>query len=537
MALKTFSRDQVAKVCCPSLSRIRVENGHSTIRTETWHLVIIDSKVYDLSKFAKVHPGGISVLLDSEIAGQDATERFYELHRTEVIEKYTRLQVGVIEGEEVAPSRVPGAISSVPYAEPTWLAPGGYHSPYYKEHHRRFQKVYRRFVEDVVVPDAQARESDGQAPSKHVVEEMCRLNILAMQIGPGKHLNGRVLMDGLISHEEVGGCRDSTVKRTDVTYTQFDPFIELIITQSAAKLHARGYNDGLGGGTIIGLPPVINFAQPALRDRVVEDALSGKRPVCLAVTEPFAGSDVAGIRTRARKTEDGYWIVNGSKKWITTGTRAHWFTTACRTDDGEIVVLLIERDEGVETKPIKTLYSATAGTAFITFDNVRVPDSHRLGPGTPGLLIILTNFSHERYVDALPRNTLLRLPSWVLVAHNIARQRVIYEECMKWANQRKVFGKPLSSQAVVRQKLAAMIARFESCQSWLEAITFQMCRMSPEEQAKHLAGPIALLKMHATRESQKTAADAIQIFGGRGITKTGMGRFVEHFHHSLLIDS
>nr|GAT60824.1 predicted protein [Mycena chlorophos] len=464
MALKTFSRDQVAK------------------------LVIIDSKVYDLSKFAKVHPGGISVLLDSEIAGQDATERFYELHRTEVIEKYTRLQVGVVEGEEVAPSRVPGAISSVPYAEPTWLAPGGYHSPYYKEHHRRFQKVYRRFVEDVVVPDAQARESDGQAPSKHVVEEMCRLNILAMQIGPGKHLNGRVLMDGLISHEE------------------FDPFIELIITQSAAKLHARGYNDGLGGGTIIGLPPVINFAQPALRDRVVEDALSGKRPICLAVTEPFAGSDVAGIRTRARKTEDGYWIVNGSKKWITTGTRAHWFTTACRTDDGEIVVLLIERGDGVETKPIKTLYSATAGTAFITFDNVRVPDSHRLGPGTPGLLIILTNFSHER---------------WVLVAHNIARQRVIYEECMKWANQRKVFGKPLSSQAVVRQKLAAMIARFESCQSWLEAITFQMCRMSPEEQAKNLAGPIALLKMHATRESQKTAADAVQIFGGRGITKTG----------------
>ncbi|KAF7312330.1 Cytochrome b5 heme-binding domain-containing protein [Mycena indigotica] len=510
MVVKPFTREEVAQ--------------HATAGDL---LIIIDSKVYDLSKFSSLHPGGLSVLLDSEIAGQDATERFYELHRAEVLEKYARLQVGVIQGEPEIANRVPGALSQVPYAEPTWLA-SGYHTPYYKEHHRRFQKVYRKFVEEVVLPDAQARETDGQPPSQHIVDEMCRLNILAMQIGPGKHMKGRVLMDGVISLEE------------------FDPFIELIITQDAARLHARGYNDGLGGGTIIGLPPVINFAQPALRDRVVEDALSGKRPICLAVTEAFAGSDVSGIRTRARKTEDGFWIVsgtapisraikanrsrfqelrNGSRQ--VTGTRAHWFTTACKTDDGEIIVLLIERGEGVETKPIKTFYSATAGTAFVTFDNVKVPDANRLGPGVPGLLIILANFNHER---------------WVLVAHNIARQRVIFEECLKWATQRKVFGKPLSSQAIVRQKLAAMISRFESCQAWIESITYQMCHMSPMEQAQQLAGQIAFLKMYATRESQKTAADAVQIFGGRGITKTGM--FFEWgaslnmcFHHSLLIDA
>jgi alkylation response protein AidB-like acyl-CoA dehydrogenase len=126
-------------------------------------------------------------------------------------------------------------------------------------------------------------------------------------------------------------------------------------------------------------------------------------------------------------------------------------------------------------------------------------------------------------------------------------QRGIVEECLKWVSQRKAFGKPLASQAVIRSKIAAMIARVESVQSWLENITHQMnnmvrplwferhpCRVEEEEiqsykeQAKYLAGPIALLKMCATQTAQDTARDAVQIFGGRGITRTGMGRFIEH---------
>lgn len=100
-----------------------------------------------------------------------------------------------------------------------------------------------------------------------------------------------------------------------------------------------------------------------------------------------------------------------------------------------------------------------------------------------------------------------------------------------------MFGKLLSSQPVIRQKLAAMISRFESCQSWLENITFQMCRMSGKEQARHLASQVAFLKMHATRASQATAADAVQIFGGRGITQTGIGKYVEHHYRTLSIDA
>ena len=98
----------------------------------------------------------------------------------------------------------------------------------------------------------------------------------------------------------------------------------------------------------------------------------------------------------------------------------------------------------------------------------------------------------------------------------------------RWANQRKVFGKLLVSQAVIRAKLAQMIARVESAQHWLENITFQMDHMDYKQQSDKLAGQIAFLKMYATRTAQETAEDAVQVFGGRGITRTGMGRFIEN---------
>jgi len=116
-------------------------------------------------------------------------------------------------------------------------------------------------------------------------------------------------------------------------------------------------------------------------------------------------------------------------------------------------------------------------------------------------------------------------------------QRIIVEECLKWASQRKVFGKPLISQAVIRYKLAAMIARVESVQAWLENVTYQMTKMSYKQQGAHLAGQIGFLKMYCTRTAQETAADAVQIFGGRGITQTGMGRHIEHYHRTITFDS
>jgi alkylation response protein AidB-like acyl-CoA dehydrogenase len=83
---------------------------------------------------------------------------------------------------------------------------------------------------------------------------------------------------------------------------------------------SRGYSDGLNAGTVIGLPAVLNFGSPELKKRVSEEIFSGKKFMSLAISEAFAGSDVQGLKTTAKKTEDGkFWIINGTKKWITNG--------------------------------------------------------------------------------------------------------------------------------------------------------------------------------------------------------------------------
>lgn len=215
------------------------------------------------------------------------------------------------------------------------------------------------------------------------------------------------------------------------------------------------------------------------------------------------------------------WTHPGTKKWITNGMFADYFVTGCRTEKG-FSVILVPRDDNIETKRIKTAYSTAAATTFIQYNNVKVPVNHLLGKEHNGFIVIMSNFNHER---------------WAMACAVIRWMRTVVEECMKWTNQRMVFGKPLISQPVIRQKLAKMISLTEACQSWLETITYQMNNMDYPTQSKLLGGPIGLLKSYATRCAHDVADDAVNIFGGRGITQSGMGRVVEQFHRTYKFDA
>ncbi|KAJ3505689.1 hypothetical protein NLJ89_g7288 [Agrocybe chaxingu] len=511
--------------------------------------VVIDAKVYDLSKFANLHPGGANVIWAESIAGKDATQAFFGLHRHEVLlrPQYKRLQIGTVQGQtEVITPPPPGATSKVPYGEASWLTQG-YFSPYYSDNHRKFQKAVREFMEAVVKPESIKCDDSGKKISQEVVDKMAELNIIAMRQGPGKHLEGRTLMGGIVKPEE------------------FDYFHEGIVHMELGRVCSRAVVDGVLAGLVIGLPPVLNYGSPELKAKVVAEAsaldpryatqfpdltcqtLSGKKYLALAISEAFAGSDVGGLQTTAIRDGD-YWVVTGTKKWITNGTFADYFTTGCKTENG-FTVILIERGPGVSTKPIKTAYSSVAGTAFVAFDKVRVPVANTLGKIGGGMSVILSNFNHER---------------WMVTATSIAAQRLAVEECMKWSTQRIVFGKPLNSQAVIRAKLANMICRIESCQNWWESVTHQMNNMNYAQQSDKLAGPIGLLKQFVSRSGRETAegqppftfrvrsavpksvtnftsphrsTDATQVFGGRALTVTGMGKFIENYHRTSGFDA
>ncbi|KAF2085417.1 acyl-CoA dehydrogenase NM domain-like protein [Saccharata proteae CBS 121410] len=489
----------------PRLTREEV----ATHNTPNSLYTIIDHRVYDLTDFVDAHPGGAVVL--HQIAGQDSTTAFYNLHRQEVLTKYgPSLCVGTVEGEtpEVV-ERGPGECSVVPYAEPLWLRPviggKGAGSPYFKESHRRLRRAMREFTDVYVTPEAQQKEKDGTYISQELIDRMAETNVLAMRLGPGKHLHGRKLLGGVVEGEE------------------FDYFHDLVVAQEGARANARGFQDGNMAGMMISLTAVRQWlGDEALRDRVTEECLSGRKKICLAITEAFAGSDVSGLRTTAQKTPDGkHWIINGTKKWITNGMFCDYFVVGCKTDKG-LTVLLVPRGEGVETTQIKTSYSTAAGTAYIQFEDVKVPANHLLGQENQGLKVILSNFNHER---------------WAMACGVIRWQRTIVEECLKWSNQRIVFGKNLLAQPVIRQKLAKMISLAEANQAWLEQITHQMNNMTYAEQSRHLGGPIGLLKSYATRSAHEIADEAVNIFGGRGLTQSGMGRVVEQFHRTYKFDA
>ena len=126
------------------------------------------------------------------------------MHRHEVLlrPQYARLVIGTVHDEKpTVQARAAGGVSSVPYAEPTWLA-AGFKSPYYTDSHRRFHKALRTFIDEVVAPDAIKCEENGKRISQDVVEKLCGNSILAMRLGPGPHLKGMKLMGGVITPEE-----------------------------------------------------------------------------------------------------------------------------------------------------------------------------------------------------------------------------------------------------------------------------------------------------------------------------------------------
>ncbi|KAJ3277203.1 hypothetical protein HDV01_000255 [Terramyces sp. JEL0728] len=480
---KQFTRQEVA--------------SHNTHK-DAW--VVIDTVVYDITKFASLHPGGELLLLD--YAGKDVTKEFYGFHRQEVLRKYKKLEIGAIVNEK--PQILlnsPDSFSKVPYAEPSHLQ--GFHSPYYNKSHIEYRKAVRKFIRTEIHHDGLQKDDSNPPASKEVYQLCGKTGLLAANVGPGKHLDGFPQL-------------------SDVKPSEFDYFHELIVHEEFTNNGLPGYTDSLGSGLVIGLPPVINFGSAALKARVVPEVLRGDKVICLAISEPGAGSDVAGMLTTARKTPDGkHYIVNGVKKWITNGTFSDYFTTAVRTGTGkgagDISMLLIERKHGVETKAIKTSHNVTTGTAYVTFENCLVPVENLLGKVGGGFQVIMYNFNHER---------------WVMIVCCTAATRLVIEECFKWANQREVFGKKLIEQPVIRNKLAHMVSKVEAVHSWLENITFQMNNMSYKEQSVKLAGPIALGKLLATRVAHEVSDDATQIFGGRGITKTGMGRIIESFQRT-----
>jgi citronellyl-CoA dehydrogenase len=246
--------------------------------------------------------------------------------------------------------------------------------------------------------------------------------------------------------------------------------------------------------------PVIDaIGTPEQKREFLAPAIRGERIAALAVSEPDAGSDVAAIRTTARR-DGGDLVVSGSKMWITNGARADFLTLAVRTGEagfGGISLLLFPTDvKGFQvSRTLEKVGLPSSDTAVLFFEDCRVPARFLLGEENQGFAHIMTNFQGERLVAAIQA---------------VAAMDLMLELALRYGEERTAFGRPVRSFQSWRHRLADDQTQVEAAR-WL---TYRACDLFARDQVA--VREISMAKLFACELAQKVAYDCMQLHGGMG---------------------
>lgn len=226
---------------------------------------------------------------------------------------------------------------------------------------------------------------------------------------------------------------------------------------------------------------------------------------------------MAAIRTTAR-LENGEWVLNGEKVFITSGLRANWITVAVRTGgpgaSGLSLIAVPGDAPGLSRTALRKMGWWSSDTAHLRFDNCRVPHDYLIGEEGAGFRAIMTNFNTERLT--------LAVGAWAFA-------KVCYDDALDWARQRKTFGAPLIERQVIRHKLVDMQMKIASCQPWLEQLAQ---KLDAGDHSPRTEAELCMLKNHATQTMQFCADQAVQILGGMGFMR---GTRVERIYREVKV--
>lgn len=333
---------------------------------------------------------------------------------------------------------------------------------------RALRASARRFTEAEIVPHLAAWEEAGALP---------------------RELHRRAAAAGLLGvgfPEEVGGQGGTAIDTLVVAE-------EIIQAGGSSGLVASLFTHG------IGLPHLVEAGNLALVEKVARPVLAGEKIISLAITEPDAGSDVAGLTTRAVRDGDGY-VVDGAKLFITSATRADFFTVAVRTGGdgaGGISLLLLERDmPGVTVSaPLRKMGWLCSDTAELTFSGVRVPAEHLVGEEDAGFYAIMGQFAAERL-------------SLAVQAYATA-QRCL-DLTLAWVRDRRTFGRPLASRQVVQHRVAEMARQTDVARTYTRAV------IDDWQAGRNVVSQVAMAKNTAVAACDFVVDNAVQLHGGMG---------------------
>ncbi|MFG2048472.1 acyl-CoA dehydrogenase family protein [Micromonospora sp. NPDC048935] len=352
---------------------------------------------------------------------------------------------------------------------------------------RQLRELTRSFVTREVLPHLDDWERAGEVP-RALHATAAKLGLLGVGFPESVGGSGGDLLDSIIVTEEVIRSGGSS----GLVAALFTHGIALPHMVAAAGARSGGSLGGRLGGTA-------SPGDDGLIERYVRPTLAGTMIGALAITEPDGGSDVAGIRTTARRDGDHY-VVNGSKAYITSGHRADFVTTAVCTDfpgSGELTLLVIDKGlPGFSVgRRLEKLGWHCSDTAELSFVDVRVPAANRIGTENTGFLAIMQHFATERL-------------SLATQAYATAQRCV--ELATRWCRDRETFGRPLASRQLIRHRLAEMHTRAEAARSYVHEVATRVAAGEP------VVTEVAMAKNVAVAACDHVVDQALQLHGGFG---------------------
>ena len=281
-----------------------------------------------------------------------------------------------------------------------------------------------------------------------------------------------------------------------------DYYCALVLAEELGHSRSGGLVMGVAVHTDMAMPPILAFGTDEQKQQWVVPAIAGEKILCLGITEPDAGSDVAGIKTRAVRDADAEeWVINGSKTYITNGHRADAIVLVTKTDanagyDGFMLFLVPMDLPGViREKRLEKLGNHASDTALLAFQDVRVPDSAVLGQIGKGFYHIMWELQGERLIGA---------------AGAVAGAQHVFDRTLQYALERHAFGRAIGHFQVIRHKFAEMATKIETARQLVYMTAWRFAG------GEYPVREISMAKLYASRIAVEVADECIQIHGGAG---------------------
>ena len=341
-------------------------------------------------------------------------------------------------------------------------------SMYFTEEHRLFRKSLQDFLQKEVVPNIETWEQKG------VIDKFIWKKF------------GDMGFFGINYPEAYGGLN-------------LDLFYTVILLEELQKINSGGFAAAIWAHSYLAMTHLNAEGDEAIKQKYLVPSISGDKVGCLCITEPFGGSDVAGMRTTAVKNGDHY-IVNGSKTFITNGVYSDYLVVAAKTTPEQgnkgISIFVIDRETtGISATKLNKLGWRASDTGEIAFDNVKVPVANLLGEENLGFSYIMQHFALERLIMGIN-------------AH--ARAEFALEYALQYMSERMAFGKTIDKFQALRHSLADAYTEMEICKEFNYSVTYRL------NKGEYVVKHATMSKLKSTKMADEVIYQCLQFLGGYG---------------------